>query len=152
MFARRISNERICRDLKVSRKVVRKVLRSGRTEFHYEREAQPFPKLGAWREELERLLTANAATPPPERLTLVRVFEALRAVGYEGGDDAIRRYSKGWHRGRMAGTPEVYVPLSFAPGEAYQFDWRRPARCARTTMEEKWRGRRIVDAVAGRLT
>lgn len=113
----------ICRDLKVSRKVVRKVLRSGRTEFHYEREAQLFPKLGVWREELERLLTANAAKPPRERLTLVRVFEALRAVGYEGGYDAIRRYSKGWHRGRVAGTPEAYVPLSFAPGEAYQFDW-----------------------------
>ncbi len=36
----------ICRELRVSRKVVRKVLRSEATEFHYEREEQPLPRLG----------------------------------------------------------------------------------------------------------
>ena len=36
----------ICRDLKVSRNTVRKVLRSGATAFSYEREVQPLPKLG----------------------------------------------------------------------------------------------------------
>ena len=34
----------ICRDLGVSRKVVRKVIRSEATEFRYEREAQPLPE------------------------------------------------------------------------------------------------------------
>ncbi len=38
----------ICRELGVSRKVVRKVLRSGATEFHYERCEQPMPRLGPW--------------------------------------------------------------------------------------------------------
>ena len=33
----------ICRELRVSRKVVRKVIRSEATEFRYEREAQPLP-------------------------------------------------------------------------------------------------------------
>ena len=36
----------ISRELGVSRKVVRKVLRSEATEFHYEREAQPLPRIG----------------------------------------------------------------------------------------------------------
>ena len=36
----------ICRDLGVSRKVVRKVMRSGATEFRYRREDQPLPKIG----------------------------------------------------------------------------------------------------------
>ena len=34
----------ICRDLHVSRKVVRKVIRSDATEFHYERSTQPLPQ------------------------------------------------------------------------------------------------------------
>ena len=46
----------ICRELSISRKVVRKVLRSGATEFVYERTVQPHPKLGSWRAELDRLL------------------------------------------------------------------------------------------------
>jgi len=38
--------EAICRELKVSRKVVRKVSRSGDTEFVYERRVQPPPLVG----------------------------------------------------------------------------------------------------------
>jgi hypothetical protein len=49
----------ICRELRVSRKVVRKVIRSEATEFRYEREAQPLPKIGPWRDKLDRLLLAN---------------------------------------------------------------------------------------------
>jgi transposase len=113
----------ICRRLGVSRKVVRKVLRSGATEFRYERGEQPQPKLGAWRGELDRLLTENAGRASRERLTLMRVFEALRGLGYGGGYDAVRRYARGWQRGRAAVSAAAYVPLSFAPGEAYQFDW-----------------------------
>ena len=51
----------ICREMHVSRKVVRKVLRSEATEFRYEREDQPLPRLGPWLEELDQLLLANAA-------------------------------------------------------------------------------------------
>ena len=46
----------ICRELRVSRKVVRKVIRSKATEFRYEREAQPLPKIGPWRDKLDQLL------------------------------------------------------------------------------------------------
>ena len=74
----------ICRELQVSRKVVRKVLRSGATAFEYEREVQPLPKIGPWKADLERMLAANAAKPARERLTLIRVFEELRGLGYRG--------------------------------------------------------------------
>ena len=39
----------ICRELKLSRKAVRRAIRSEATEFRYERSVQPMPKLGAWR-------------------------------------------------------------------------------------------------------
>lgn len=113
----------IVRDLKVSRNTVRKVLRSGETSFEYERGVQPRPKLGRWSTDLDRLLAVNAEKPSRERLTLIRVFETLRDLGYEGGYDAVRRYAKGWSRERSALTAAAFVPLTFAPGEAYQFDW-----------------------------
>ena len=54
----------ICRELGVSRKVVRKVLRSEETEFKYERSRQPQPKLGPWRHHLDGILLANEAKCP----------------------------------------------------------------------------------------
>jgi transposase len=113
----------ICRELRVSRKVVRKVLRSDATEFRYEREEQPLPRIGPWQDALDQLLMVNEAKPSRERLTLIRVFEELRGRGYEGGYDAVRRYARGWQRDRASTSVDGYVPLSFAPGEAYQFDW-----------------------------
>jgi len=113
----------IARDLKVSRNTVRKVLRSGETSFEYEREVQPRPKLGRWTAELEQLLAANAVRPAREQLTLIRLFEELRGRGYDGGYDAVRRYARRWAKEQGQATAAAYVPLSFAPGEAYQFDW-----------------------------
>ena len=49
----------ICRDLGVSRKVVRKVIRTGATEFHYERATQPLPRIGPWRDQLDAMLAGN---------------------------------------------------------------------------------------------
>jgi transposase len=122
-FAQKKPIKAICRELGVSRKVVRKVIRSGATEFRYEREVQPQPKIGPWRDRLEALLAANEAKPGRERLTLIRLFEELRGLGYAGGYDAVRRYARAWCRARGSATAVAYVPLSFAPGEAYQFDW-----------------------------
>jgi transposase len=113
----------ICRELSVSRKVVRKVIRSDATEFRYEREAQPLPKIGPWTDQLDELLLANEGKAARERLTLIRLFEELRGRGYGGGYDAVRRYAGRWSKERGQSTAAAYVPLTFAPGEAYQFDW-----------------------------
>ena len=113
----------ISRELKLSRKVIRKILRSGATSFEYERTVQPLPKIGAVKDALDELLAANEARPSRERLTLMRIFEALRSQGYAGGYDAVRRYARSWRAARSTSVAAAYVPLSFAPGEAYQFDW-----------------------------
>src|SRR5690348_1690870 len=115
----------ICREFRVSRRVVRKVIRSQATEFRYQRSRQPLPRIDPWRDQLEGLLLENEGKASRERLTLIRIFEELRALGYEGSYDAIRRYAKRWRTERGAVTAKAFVPLSFAPGEAYQFDWSR---------------------------
>ena len=122
-FVQKKSIKEICRDLRVSRKVVRKIVRSDATEFHYERSTQPLPKIGPWRDRLDCLLLANEEKSARERLTLVRLFEELRGFGYDGSYDAVRRYAISWRKERSAALSQAYVPLSFAPGEAYQFDW-----------------------------
>ncbi len=122
-FAQGKTIKAICRELRISRKVVRKVVRSDATEFRYERGEQPLPRIGPWQDALDSLLTSNEGKSRRERLTLIRVFEALRGLGYEGGYDAVRRYAREWQRGRAATSVGAFVPLSFAAGEAYQFDW-----------------------------
>ena len=117
------SIKEIARALNLSRNTVRKVLRSDDTSFSYEREVQPRPKLGRWKEELDRFLATNTEAPSRERLTLIRIFEELRGLGYDGGYDAIRRYARIWAKVNASETASAFVPLTFAPGEAYQFDW-----------------------------
>ena len=109
----------IARDLRVSRNTVRKVLKSGETSFEYDRNIQPRPKLGRWTADLDELLDGNAAKSAREQLTLIRIFEELRRRGYDGGYDAVRRYARRWSKERGQSTAAAYVPLSFAPGEAY---------------------------------
>jgi transposase len=113
----------ISREYRLSRKVVRKVIRSQATEFHYERRRQPLPRIDPRREQLDEMLLANEDRPVRERLSLIRIFEELRGLGYEGGYDSVRRYAKAWRVARGAASAQAFVPLSFAPGEAYQFDW-----------------------------
>ena len=113
----------IVRDLGISRNTVRKALRSEETSFVYGRDIQPLPKLGPWSKKLDDLLETNAKKSVRERLTLIRVFEDLHGLGYEGGYDAVRRYARKWRDEQGALTAAAYVPLSFEPGEAYQFDW-----------------------------
>ena len=78
---------------------------------------------GPWRDDLDGLLALNAARGARERVTLLRIFEDLRGLGYEGGYDAVRRYAAAWRRQGGTGAAAAFVPLSFEPGEACQFDW-----------------------------
>jgi len=122
-FVERESIRGIARRLRVSRQVVRRAIACETGEFHYERSVQPLPKLGSHVADLKRLLEENERRLRRERLTLIRVWEELRELGYAGGYDAVRRYARRWQRARDAQIAEAYVPLSYEPGEAYQFDW-----------------------------
>ena len=114
-FVQGKSIKAICCELRVSRKVVRKVIRSEATEFRYEREAQPLPKIGPWRDKLDQLLLANEGKASRERLTLIRLFEELRGLGYDGGYDSVRRYARQWNKERGA-WPREAIRCGKLPG------------------------------------
>jgi len=64
------------------------VVRSGATEFSYDRSTQPRPKIDPWRSDLDEILAENARQPKRQRLTLVRVYEELRNRGYRSSQSA----------------------------------------------------------------
>jgi transposase len=124
--ARGKSVRAIARDLRLSRDTVTKYLQSGDTTARYDRQSQPFPQLGPFLPELDRLLEHNQRQVLRDRLDKRGLFEALRRAGYVGGYDSVRRYAKRWAEARAttkATAAEAFIPLTFAPGEAYQFDW-----------------------------
>ena len=117
------SIKEIVRTLLVSRATVRKVIRSHKTEFKYARGVQPTPKLGDWVEVLTEILEQESKLPKRERRSTQRLFEELRGRGYDGAHDSVHRFVKCWRDERARVPVHAYVPMSFAPGEAYQFDW-----------------------------
>ena len=122
-FDQHRSIKEIVRTLSVSRATVRKVVRGQATEFKYERGVQPAPKLGDWVSDLTGILEHEAKLPRRERRSTQRLFEELRGRGYDGAHDSVHRFAKAWREERARAPARAYVPLSFAPGEAYQFDW-----------------------------
>ena len=116
----------ICRDLRLSRKVVRKAIRAEEGAFSYQRTTQPFPKIGPVRDRLVQLLTENEARPRRDRLRLTRVWDLLVQEGYDGSYDSVRRYAARWREETTTAPGDggtAFVPLMFAPGEAFQFDF-----------------------------
>ena len=117
----------IARELRLARNTVREIVRAGETgaatERRYRRAAQPLPQLGAFVPALEAMLAENGKRARRERLTYQRMFEELKAAGYAGGYDNVRRYARQWAVREGERIAAAFVPLVFAPGEAYQFDW-----------------------------
>ena len=147
-LVRGVPIKKIGRDLRVSKNTVRKVVRGDETSYSYERKIQPMPKLGPWVGELERRLEANEKKPRRDRLSLLRIHEDLLALGYGGGYDAVRRYARTWRRRwRLLSLSQGFVPLSFDPGEAYQFDWSHEyARLSGVTTKVKAAHMRLCDS------
>ena len=113
----------ISRLLRLSRNTVRKVIRSGVTEQTYKRTAQPMPSLGGYLSKVEELLEKDLDRPRKRRLTARRLFELLQQEGYAGSYDSIQRFAKKWREEKGKVSVSTFIPLQFAPGDAYQFDW-----------------------------
>ena len=120
----------IARDLRLSRKVVRKAIRAPEGAFDYHRAVQPLPRIGPFQERLDKLLVENEGRHRRDRLRMTRVHDLLLREGFEGSYDAVRRYAARWSAARrkdpgasVTGGAPAFIPLLFRPGEAYQFDW-----------------------------
>lgn len=117
------SKRQIARDLNLSRNTVRKAISSNATEFTYDRQVQLLPKLGPYEVALLEHLEADVTKPRREQRTAMVHFEELQRQGFEGGYDSVRRYIQKWRHREDGKKVTAFIPQSFEPGEAFQFDW-----------------------------
>jgi transposase len=82
---------------------------------------KPAPVFGAYQLRTEALLRENERLPRKQRYTAHRIFEVLRAEGYQGCESTVRHYVAG--RKAASRQPEVFLPLEFEPGQDAQVDW-----------------------------
>jgi transposase len=112
----------VAKKYRMSRNTVRKIFRTGQTEFVYSKRESRRTAIGPFIERLDEILDQEMALPVKGRRTAKKVFEQLQREGYEGGYDAVRRHVKDWKEGHRLGK-NAFVPLVFGKAEAFQFDW-----------------------------
>ena len=113
----------IAREFHLSKNTVKKIIRSDVTEQVYTRSEQPRPKLSQFEDRLKQLLAEDSIKPVKHRRSAQLLFEELQREGFTGGYDSVRRYIQQQHKGTGGGVGAAFIPLSFDPGEAFQFDW-----------------------------
>ena len=115
------SQSSVARDLHLSRTTVRKYLKDARAPAYHQTLPRPCPQLGPFKEQLTTWIEQDMKRPKRERRSGKRLYECLQAEGYDGAYDSVVRFKRA-HKADTT-TSDAFVPLSFDPGEVYQFDW-----------------------------
>ncbi len=110
----------------LSRNTIRKYLRSGSVEPRFKVSDRP-SKLDPFCEKLSGWLRIEAGQSRKQRRTARQMHADLVVLGYAGSYGRVAAFVRAWkfERQRDAQTSGrgAFVPLLFAPGEAFQFDW-----------------------------
>ena len=79
-------------------------------------------KLTPFKPRLLLALEADARRPKKDRRTALMLFKEILNEGYTGGYTIVCDFIRNWRNQGSKGK-SAYVPLRFALGEAFQFDW-----------------------------
>src|SRR3546814_10795156 len=82
----------IARDLRLSRKVVRKAIRSPEAAFNYQRKVQPLPRIGPYQDRLDALLEENEGRGRRDRIRKTRIHD-LRSEEHTSELQSLMRIS-----------------------------------------------------------
>ena len=84
-------------------------------------------KLSPYLDKLQQWLKTESNRGRKERRSVKQLYHDLVKLGYIGSYDRVTAYAKKWRLQQqlLAGTigRGAFIPLTFAPGEAFQFDW-----------------------------
>ena len=110
----------------LSRNTIRKYLRAGTVEPKFKVPERP-SKLDPFAEKLSGWLRAEGSKSRKQRRTAKQMHADLMVLGYDGSYGRVSAFVRAWkaERQREAQTSGrgTFVPLVFAAGEAFQFDW-----------------------------
>lgn len=116
----------ISRRTGLSRNTVRKYLANGEIEPKYPAR-QSTSKLDPFAEMLASWLARESKRNRKRRRNLKQLHRDLVALGFDGSYDRVAAFARDWRRREREranrASRGTYVPLIFAPGEAFQFDW-----------------------------
>ena len=118
------SEREIARLTGLSRNTVAKWLKApAETAPKYQRKAA-VTKLTPFHEALKQALRADARRPVAARRTAKALYAEVKAAGYAGCYTRVKDFIREWRAGEgQSVVARAFVPLTFALGEAFQFDW-----------------------------
>lgn len=121
-----MSIREITRRTGLSRNTVRKYLSSGVVEPKYP-DRKSASKLDPFTAKLTAWIKTEARKNRKQRRNLRQMFNDLTSLGYEGSYDRVTAFARDYRQAEQVAAGTVgrgtYIPLRFAPGEAFQFDW-----------------------------
>ena len=116
----------IARRTGLSRNTIKKYLNSGTIEPSFATPDRP-SKLDPFAEKLAGWLKTEAGKSRKQRRTLKQMHADLVKLGFTGSYGRVAAFARQWRTDRQREQQTTgrgtFVPLSFRPGEAFQFDW-----------------------------
>jgi transposase len=115
------SIRQIAKDMNLARNTVRKIIRSAETEMNYERKSQPLPQLEPHKKQLIQTLKRiykNRLKDGKVRSCSLKNCNTKDLPEVMIPSDGLSNNGVDRDKGS-----KVFIPLAFAPGEAFQFDW-----------------------------
>jgi transposase len=116
----------ISRRTGLSRNTVRKYLRSDIVEPKLNIFDRP-SRLDPYADKLSHMLRVEAGKSRKQKRTIKQLHVDLAALGYDGSYGRVAAFARDWKEARREEQQTcgrgAYVPLTFGPGEAFQFDW-----------------------------
>ena len=119
-----LSISEIARRTGLARNTIKAWLRgSARSAMQYRRPPAP-KKITPFEGALRQAVEADARRPRHERRTARKLYAQLQAQGFAGSYGRVTECLRTWRAAQGAvSARSAYVPLTFAWGEAFQFDW-----------------------------
>jgi transposase len=121
-----MSIREISRRTGLSRNTLRKYLRSEVVEPRFRTPDRP-SKLDPYADRLSAWLRPEMTRPRKQKRTIKQLHADLVSLGYDGSYGRVAAFARAWQDEyrvqQQTSGRGTFVPLSFAPGEAFQFDW-----------------------------